>query len=166
MNQITNTPELIKQSELRILDFKNTISRIKEQMDSIRRTVACEVAAETVDGSKKAFSNAEARETETDKRLQHNEKYQALKSELSVKETQKAQEEIGLQNIKDTFSANRYKVRLCTADKMEKASNNFLGGMQILAGLDKLVNQIMGANNIHHHFNNESGFEIPDDCPF
>jgi hypothetical protein len=134
IKEMTMMPELIQQSGLRILELQNSISKVKKQMSTICKATACEVAAEMVDG-KKAFGNAEAREAETDKRLQKNEVFQKLEDSLCDWDNKKAQEENGLQNARDIFSIIRYKVRLYTADKMENAARDFLGGMQILSGL-------------------------------
>ena len=182
IKEMTMMPELIQQSDLMILELKNSLTRVKEQMNTICKAIACEVAAET-EGGKKAFSNAEAREAETDKRLQKNEAFQKLKESFYDWDNKKAQEEIGLQNAKDIFSVNRYKVRLYTADKLEKSARDFLGGIQILSSLGDFATLEKAAKNFLGGAQTASGFrdfpklfdgtnrisqsdDLPDDCPW
>jgi hypothetical protein len=162
LKEITAAPALIKESELKILEFKNVIAETKKQMDFIKRNTACEVASEMVEGNKKAFPNAESREAETEKRLLQNDKYLELQSSLAQAETQRSEEEINLRYITDTFSANRYKVKLYTADKVERAATNFLGAVQIAAGLSELLSKFGSINPTSL----DSTKEKFDDCPF
>jgi len=161
INQISEAPQRIQQAELKILEQANIIADMKKNMSSISKATLCAVASE-VDGSgKKVYTNAESREHETEKRLLLNEEYQQLKKAMSEAEYKKSQEEIGLQCIKDEFSSNRYKIRLQCASKIEKASENFLGGMQILAGLDKLLTQLSNPAP-----SAQVTQEMPPDCPW
>ncbi len=163
IDEMARAPEQIKKTELNILELKNEAMSIKEQLDGIRRAIACEVAASLTDDGKKAFSNAEAREAETEKRLQQDETYQKLKNSLQALETKKAEEEIGLQCLRDVFSVNRYKVRLYTADKVEKAASAFYGGMTIV---DKLENILSFTNKAANQSYRDETITIPEDCPF
>lgn len=161
INQISEAPQRIQQAELKILEQASAIAEMKKTMNRISKATICAVASE-VDGSgKKVYTNAESRDHETENRLLLNEEYQQLKKAMSEAEYKKSQEEIGLQCIKDEFSSNRYKVRLQCASKIEKASENFLGGMQILAGLDKMLTQLSNPAP-----STRKAQEMPLDCPW
>lgn len=161
INQVTEAPQKIQEAELKVLEQTGVIAEAKKIMNSISKTTYCDVASEVDENGKKIYTNAEAREHETEKRLELNEEYQQQEKTLSEAEYKKSQEEIGLQCIKDEYSSNRYKIRLQCASKVEKASENFLGGMQILAGLDKLISQLSNPSP-----GTQVAQEMPPDCPW
>lgn len=139
-------PGAIAELETRGLALKNGAQSLKDKLDTIRNQFISEIASAVKEDGKKMFSNAEAREIELANRLKEDEEYQSFLKQLSDIETEKAENEIALEKIKAEFSVERYKLRLKTAEQVERASKHFVEGLQIVAGLGNFIKLLAQQN--------------------
>ena len=135
-------PAAIADLETKGLALKNRAQSLKDKLDAIRNQFISEIASAVKEDGKKMFSNAEAREIELANRLKEDEEYLSFLKQLSDIETEKAENEIALERVKGEFSVERYKLRLRTAEQVEQASKHFAEGLQIVAGLGNLFQQL------------------------
>jgi hypothetical protein len=135
-------PGAIAELETRGLALKNRAQSLKDKLDAIKNQFISEIASAVKEDGKKMFSNAEAREIELANRLKEDEEYLSFLKQLSDIETEKAENEIALERVKGEFSVERYKLRLRTAEQVEQASKHFAEGLQIVAGLGNLFQQL------------------------
>ena len=135
-------PAAIADLETKGLALKNRVQSLKDKLDTIRNQFISEIASAVDENGKKMFSNAEAREVELARRLKEDEEYQSFLKQLSDIENEKAENEIALEKLKAEFSVERYKLRLKTAEQVERASKHFAEGLQIVAGLGNLFQQL------------------------
>ncbi len=138
LKAISEVPGTIASLESDNLEIKRQCSKLKEQMDGIRKSTWAEVANEKEDG-KKVYPNAEMRDIEVEHRLAESNDYQENVISLEVFETQKARNEIKLQQLINQFSVDRYKLRLYTAEKTERAATTFSEGLNTLYHLGKII---------------------------
>ena len=135
-------PAAIADLETKGLALKNRAQSLKDKLDAIRNQFISEIASAVKEDGKKMFSNAEAREIELANRLKEDEEYLSFLKQLSDIETEKAENEIALERVKGEFSVERYKLRLRTTEQVEQASKHFAEGLQIVAGLGNLFQQL------------------------
>lgn len=128
------------------LELKINAQSLKEKLDTIKNQFMSEIASAVDENGKKMFSNAEAREVELAKRLKEDEEYQSFLKQLSDIENEKAENEIALEKLKAEFSVERYKLRLKTAEQVERASKHFVEGLQIVAGLGNFIKLLAQQN--------------------
>ncbi|KUG02599.1 hypothetical protein ASZ90_019967 [hydrocarbon metagenome] len=138
LKAISEVPGTIASLESDNLEIKRQCSKLKEQMDGIRKSTWAEVANEKEDG-KKVYPNAEMRDIEVERRLAESNDYQENVISLEVFEAQKARNEIKLQQLINQFSVDRYKLRLYTAEKTERAATTFNEGLNTLYHLGKII---------------------------
>ncbi len=138
LKAISEAPKAIADMETDNLEIKRQCSKLKEQMDGIKKSTWAAVANEKEDG-KKVYSNAEMRDIEVEKRLSENNQYQECIISLDVFESQKARNEIKLQQLVNQFSVDRYKLRLYTAEQTERAARTFNEGLSTLYNLGNLI---------------------------
>lgn len=157
LKAITAAPKAIAEHEAKSLVLKGQIGEVKEAIEGIKKSTWAEVASEKDESGKKAYPNSELRDIEVEKRLQQNKQYQKLVSSLKVLEESKAKTEIEIQQLTNQFSADRYRLRLYTAEKMERAASSFNQGIETLYHLAKLFSAAQAMP--------KPGF-VPEDCPF
>lgn len=153
LKAISDAPQAIAGLENENLDIKRQAAKIKDQMDSIRKSTWAAVANEKEDG-KKVYPNAEMRDIEVENRLAENNLYQETVISLEVFETQKARNEIKLQQLVNQFSVDRYKIRLYTAEQTERAARTFNEGLSTLYNLGSLYTSF------------KAGITQEENCPF
>ena len=139
-------PAAIADLETKGLALKNRAQSLKDKLDAIKNQFISEIASAVKEDGKKIFSNAEAREIELANRLKEDEEYQSFLKQLSDIENEKAENEIALEKLKAEFSVERYKLRLKTAEQVERASKHFVEGLQIVAGLGNFIKLLAQQN--------------------
>lgn len=154
LKAISAAPKIIAELENKNLTIKQQLSEIKEAMDGIRKSTWAEVAAEKDENGKKVFPNAELRDIEVERRLSENERYHKCDINLKVFEDTKVRNEIELQQITNQFSVDRYKIRLYTAEKIERAAGSFCQGVSALHHLGAIIAAFKPNNSMQ------------EDCPF
>lgn len=141
MNELNSYPQKIAELERKGLALKNGSQSLKDKLEAIKNQFITEIAAAKDDKDKKLYSNAEAREIELANRLRVDEEYQVILKQLSELDTERADNDIELEKVKGEFSVARYILRQKTAAQVEQASQHFVEGLQILAGLGTIFKQ-------------------------
>ena len=157
LKAISAAPKAIAELETKSLVIKQQIGEVREAIEGIKKSTWAEVASQKDESGKKAYPNSELRIIEVEKRLQQNERYQKWISSLKVLEESKAKTDIEIQQFTNQFSADRYRLRLYTAEKMERAASSFSQGIETLYHLAKLLSAAQAMP--------KPSF-VPEDCPF